>query len=171
MSGEKTIFYNTTDETNATNSNKGLDDAWVENIEVILIRKLGNFTDALYKIAECNDMANFSNMWALCLKQRTNLELQLANDFINRSEYDSAIGNLTTEKDDWKSKFETTDRDKTITISGLEKDKEKLTSQRQMGWGVGIVGLIIGLYLLYKYKGWFRREQQEQKEFPRDTSA
>ena len=36
-----------------------MDENWEEDIELIIIRTAGNYTEAQFAIQECNDMANF----------------------------------------------------------------------------------------------------------------
>lgn len=165
----KTITY---DEiyNNVTNQTQGLPTSWVENLEIILIRTLGNYSEVQYAIIECNEMANFSSLWTMCIDQRTNLELQIANKMVNKTFHTDLINNLTLEKDrleDGKKDLETTSSAEITKLSEKNEDLNKWNSRWK--W-IGIIGIGIGGYFLNKYKGWGKRKHHIEAELPKDVS-
>jgi len=161
----KTIFYNSSE--NAT----GLPDSWVEEIEIVLIRTLGNYSEVQYAILECNQMANFSQEWRECIELNNQLDIMIINEMINRSIYESEKANLTEEKNKWEKDYELLKTTKDNEISDLTEEKEDLeTWNSRLKW-IGIAGIAIICWYLYKYKGLFRRKSQEEQEFPKDTSV
>lgn len=160
----KTVYYNNTYD-NSTNQTKGLPDSWVEELELIMIRALGNYTDAQYAIVECNAMSNFSVRWEDCINQRTKLELEMLNQMVNKTFLEDIENNFTKKIDKLEK-----ERNNLKT----ENDKKAEEIQELNTWNsrwkvVGLVGFGVSLYFLNKYKGWFKRKQQEETELPKDT--
>jgi len=166
----KTIKYNDSVKDNETGEVYGLPATWNENLEILMVREFGNYTDVQYEILRCNEMANFSNQWLLCRDQRDYFELQMMNNMINKTIYDDDVSNLTIERNNWENKYNTETTNLNDDISTLTKKNTTLTQQRNYGWLIGIAGLAVGGYLLYRYKGFGKRKSQEEKEFPRDHS-
>jgi len=161
----RTIFYNSSE--NAT----GLSDSWIEDIELILIRTLGNYSEVQYAILECNQMANFSYEWRECVELNNQLDIMIINEMINKTIYESEKANLTAERDKWRRDYELLGLTKDNEISSLTKEKEDLETWNQRWKYIGIAGIIAIGYVLRKYKGWGKRKSQEEQEFPKDTSA
>ncbi len=162
----KTITYNRTVLENHTTP-FGFGEAWTENLEIIMIRRLGNYSDVQYAIIECNKMANFSREWRICVDQRERYEIQILNDMINKSEYESLKNNMTEQI----SSLEVDRNSKDGEIDDLKSKNEELEGNKKRGWYLGIGGLAIGGWLLYKYKGWGKGKNQFEKEFPSDVPA
>jgi len=166
----RTIYYNNTIN-KATNQSDGLPSSWIEDLEIILIRKFGNYTDVQYAISECNKMANFSDKWAACLEQRTNFELQILNEMINISEHNNITTNLTTKIAEWKERYGSDTSSKDTEITALTKERDTCSSQKTKWQWIGVVGVAVAGYLGHKYKGWGKRKQEEETELPKDTST
>ncbi len=166
----KTIHYDTTIN-NDTNQTIGLPSAWIEDLEIILIRKFGNYTDVQYAIMECNKMANFSDKWEMCLEQRTYFELQILNEMVNKSDYENLENNLSIKIDEWKTKYSSDTSSKDTEITVLTEERDRLTSQKTRWQWIGIIGVCVAAYLGHKYKGWGKRKQEEETELPKDTSV
>lgn len=166
-----TIINNLTDETEGVYvlfRNKPLT---TDIIEFDIIREFGNQSELFDIINTCNEMANFSHLWELCIKQRTDFELQIANEMIYKINFSEMEGNLTTKFTNLESDYETYKSNKDAEI--LEKNERigDLERHRQFGWGIGIIGFGVAIYLLNKYQGFGKRKQQIETEFPKDVSV
>ena len=162
----KVIYFNQTIPENLTEP-VGFGPEWDEELEIIMLRRLGNYSDVQYAIIQCNQMANFSNEWRSCMDDRNVLELHIMDNMVNKTEYEGLEENITEQITSLNSQIST----KTSEITTLEEEKKKLEQQRQYGWILAI-GAGIGLgYMLYTYKGWGKRKHQMQGEYPSDISV
>lgn len=169
------IKYNST-VNNITNSSEGLHIFDGDNnllpvrgtwINIIVSKQFGNTTDLFDIVETCNEMANFSAKWELCIKQRTDLELLIANELINKSDVD----NLTTEVSSLQSQYNDCSITKTSEVKKLNDEINELTKNRNWGFLIGGAGIVLALYFLNKYRGFGKRKHQEETEFPRDVPS
>ena len=169
----KTINFDHTIDTtdNSTNESIGFPNSFVEELQIILLRELGNITDVRYEIFRCNEMANFSHLWELCIRQRTDFELMIANDMIYKTNFSEMEGNLTTKFTNLESEYETYKASKDAAMLVKDTRIEDLERHRQFGWGIGIISLGVAIYLLNKYQGFGKRKQQIETEFPKDVAV
>ncbi len=161
----KSIIYNKSID-NSTNQTVGFSNGWYQELEIILLRTLGNYTDALYAMAECNELANFS---AECIYERDLFKKQRDDFYVNRVNktlYEELKTNLTNEINNLKASYE----DKVKKNQELQSQVKKLTNQNKTGWFVAVAAILVVLFLLYKYTGFLKRGHPYDKETPIDTS-
>ena len=168
-----TIINNSTNETEGVyvlEAGKTLTSQW-ESISFDIVKDFANQSELFDIITTCNEMANFSNLWELCIRQRTDFELQIANDMIYKINFSDMESNLTTKFTNLENVYETYKSNKDAEI--LEKNTRigDLERHRQFGWGIGIISLGVAIYLLNKYTGFGKRKQQSENEFPKDVAV
>lgn len=135
-------------------------------ISISVSKQLGNVTEIFDIVNTCNDMANFSSKWWQCVEQRNALEVQIIDEMINKTSHENEVNNLTRDI----TNLEAEKREKQNQINELKKEKDDLEKWNGRWKWVGIIGIGIAGYFLYRYKGWGKREHQEQKELPKDVS-
>jgi hypothetical protein len=168
LAWSKTINYDSSID-NRSNETKGFSD-FTEELEVLMLRKFGNYSDVQYAINDFRQSANYSNLWKQCIDQRTEFELQIANEMINKSKHEKIENNLTTLYNDLKTTCEIDKSEKDTTIQNLESDKEDLQTGRTRWMYAGIIGIGLSIWLLNKYRGLGKRKHQMEGELPKDTS-
>jgi len=164
----KTISYNNTIN-NATNQSAGLPSGWVENLEIIIIQKFGNYTDVQYAIEECSKAINFTQEWKECVELNNKLDLMMINKMVNKSIYENMKQNLTTNINTWESKYRTEMDGKETTIKTLTDENEELTTWKTRWQWIGVAALIGCLYLANRFLGWGKRKQAEETEESTDV--
>jgi FlaA1/EpsC-like NDP-sugar epimerase len=140
-------------------------------IKIHISRELGNQSELYEIIDTCNNMANFSYKWEVCMETKNNVELQMVNQMINKTIAEQIETNLTRKIDTLEDSKRNMQTQKDIEIKDLKERIEELETHRQFGWGIGFVGLALSLYLGNKYTNFGKRKHQEQNELPKDVSS
>lgn len=166
----KTLIYNSSVKDNETGEMYGMPGTWSEDLEILMVREFGNYTDVLYVINECNEMANFSRQWETCNIQREECIIDALNNKVNKTTYDEDIGNLTEQKESCESSFSAEKSSLNSRINELTEENTELKNNRKWGWLLGIGGIGIAGYVFVRYKGWGRRKHQDETEHSVDVS-
>jgi len=138
-----------------------------EDLEIILIRKFGNYTEVTELLSVCRDNLNYSDKWKECIELNRKVtidNLNMLNNMVNKTEYDNCLMNNTNLQHSCDIKI----LEKSNELSEIKEQLETTKNQRMWLAILTLIGFGGSIYLFARYIGFGKKGTWKERDKPTD---
>ena len=142
--------------------------SWIENLEILMVREMGNLSDVtnlFEKLDVCINQMNYTDEYVRCMSIARDKDNQLLDckEGVSYKQNYTECQDIIAQKD---NAIRDKDDEKDVAIRKVQDDMDKIRRQRDWLTIASVIGGIISAIFLYKNKGGLFAKKEERSQLP-----